>query len=55
MIAKQSAQRENTNPVCLYVVEKYKKVEIVDTQNHPEITSKKWVDIKKTRPVLCVL
>ena len=33
VIAKQLAKREQTNPVRLHVVEKYKKVENVNTQN----------------------
>ena len=41
VIAKQRAKREKTNPVCLYAVEKYVKVERVNTQNDHEITSKK--------------
>ena len=55
MIEKQQAKKENTNPLCLYAVEKYKKVERVNRQNDYKIMSRKWADIKKTRPVLCVL
>ena len=41
MIAKQQPKREQTHPVCLHVVEKYEKVENVNTQNDKETTSKK--------------
>ena len=40
-IAKQQAKREQTHPVCLHAVEKYEKVEIVNTQTDYETTSKK--------------
>ena len=55
MIEKQQAKKENTNPLCFYAVEKYKKMERVNRQNDYKIMSRKWADIKKTRPVLCVL
>ena len=54
MIEKQ-AKKENTNPLCLYAVEKYKKVERANRQNDYKIMNRKRADIKKTRPVLCVL
>ena len=41
MIAKQQLKREQTHPVCLHEVEKYEKVENVNTQNQFETTSKK--------------
>ena len=33
VIAKQQAKIEQTHPVCLHAVEKYKKVENINTQN----------------------
>ena len=47
MIGKQRTKREQTCPVCLHAVKKYKKVESV-TQNDSEIISKEWTDKKKT-------
>ena len=47
MIAKQQLKREQTHPVCLHEVEKYEKVENVNTQNQFETTSKKQADKKK--------
>ena len=44
MIAKQWAKREQTHSVRLHTVEKYKKVEIANTQNDYKTTGKKWVD-----------
>ena len=41
MIAKQQSKREQTHPVCLHKMEKYKKVESVNTQNDYETTDKK--------------
>ena len=41
MIANQQLKREQTYPVCLHEVEKYEKVENVNTQNQFETTSKK--------------
>ena len=41
MIAKQHAKREQTHPVCLHTIEKYKKVESVNMQNDYKTTSKK--------------
>ena len=35
-IAEQQAKRGQTHPVCLNAVEKYKKVESVNTQNDYE-------------------
>ena len=48
MIVKQRAKREQTHPVCLHTVEKYGKVESVNTKNNNETTSKKRTDKKKT-------
>ena len=31
--AKQNAKKEQIHPVCLHAIEKYKKVESVNTQN----------------------
>ena len=39
--AKQRAKREQTHPVYLHVVEKYEKVESVNTQNDCGTASKK--------------
>ena len=47
MIAKQWAIREQTYPVCLHIVEKYRKVKSI-TQNDYETKSKKLTDKKKT-------
>ena len=33
VIAKQQAKREQSHPVCLHAVERYEKVETVNTQN----------------------
>ena len=48
MIAKEQAKREQTHPVCLHAVEKYEKVEKVNTQNDYETKSKRSTDIEKT-------
>ena len=48
VLAKQQAKREQTYPVCLHAVEKYEKVDNVNTQNDYETASKKWTDKKKT-------
>ena len=50
---KQYSKREQTYPVCLHEVEKYEKVESVNTQNDYETTSEKSIDKKIL--VLCVL
>ena len=55
MIAKQQAKREHTHPVCLYAVEKYEKVENVNTNNENKTTSKKMNRKKENRLVICVL
>ena len=47
MIVKQRAKREQTHPVCLHTVQKYEKVESVNTQNNYETTSEKRTDKKK--------
>ena len=44
-IAKQQSKREQTHPVCLQELQKYEKVESVNTQNDYETASKKkWTD-----------
>ena len=48
MIAKQQEKREQAHPVWLHAVEKYEKVESVNTQNDYKTTRKKWTDNKKT-------
>ena len=48
LTAKQQPKKEETHPVCLHTVEKYGKVENVNTQNDYKTTSKKWLDKKKT-------
>ena len=53
MIAKEKAKREQTHPVCLHGVEKYKKVKSVNTHNYYETMSKKWADKNKTN-LFCV-
>ena len=47
VITKQQSKREQAHLVCLQEVQKYEKVENVNTQNDYETTSKKWTD-KKT-------
>ena len=54
VIAKQQSKKEQAHPVCLQAVEKYEKVDSVNTQNDYETTSKKWAD-KKKRFILCVV
>ena len=41
LIAKQQPKREQPHPICLHALEKYKKVENVNTQNDYEPMSKK--------------
>ena len=41
VIAKQQAKREQTYPACLHALEKYEKVENINTQNDYKTTSKK--------------
>ena len=41
MITKQWAKWEQTYPMCLHAVEKYEKVESVNTKNDYKTTSKK--------------
>ena len=48
VITKQQSKREQAHPVCLQEVQKYEKVENVNTQNDYETMSKKWTDKKKT-------
>ena len=47
VILKEQAKREQPHPVCSHTVEKYKKVENVNTQNDHERRSKKSTDKKK--------
>ena len=47
MIVKQRAKGEQTHLVCLDAVEKYERVESVNTKNDCEAASKKWKDKKK--------
>ena len=47
VISKQQSKKEETHPVCLHAVEKYEKVESVNTQNDYETASKRWTDLKK--------
>ena len=44
MIAKQQWKREQNHPVCLQELQKYEKMESVNTQNDYETTSKNWTD-----------
>ena len=53
MIVKQRAKREQTHPVCLHTVQKYEKVESVNTQNNYETTSEKRTDKKKKTSSVC--
>ena len=48
VIAKQQSKREQAHPVCLQEVQKYKKVESVNTLNDYETLRKKRTDKKKT-------
>ena len=41
VITKQKAKREQTHPVCLHAVEKYKKLESINTQNEYKTMKKK--------------
>ena len=54
VIAEQQAKREQTHLVCLNPVEKYQKVQSVNTQNDYETTSKNE-QIKRRQNFLCVL
>ena len=40
VIVKQQAKRKQSHPMCLHTVEKYEKVENVNTQNDYETISK---------------
>ena len=40
VITKQQSKREQAHPVCLQEVQKYEKVENINTQNDYETTSK---------------
>ena len=55
VIAKQQAKRNQGHPACLHAVEKYEKMENVNTQNDYETMSKKWTDKKENRLAFCVL
>ena len=48
---KQQAKWEQTYYVCLHALEKYEKVESINTLNDYKITGKKWADKKN---MLCV-
>ena len=50
---KQQAKWEQTYHVCLHALEKYEKVESINTLNDYTITGKKWTD-KKTCSVCFV-
>ena len=54
MIVKQRPKWEQTHSVCLHTLEKYEKVESVNTKNIYETTSKKRTDKKKTN-FFCVV
>ena len=41
-------KREQTHSVCLRAVERYEKVESINTQNDMQQRVKKWTDKKKT-------
>ena len=41
MIPKQHAKIEQTDAVCLHTMQKYEKVESINTQNDYETTGKK--------------
>ena len=41
VIAKQQGKIEQTNPVCLHAVDKYKKGENINAQNDYKTTNKK--------------
>ena len=47
-MAKQQAKRQQSRPVCLHAVEKYKKLKNINMQNDYETMSKKWTDNEKT-------
>ena len=46
-IVKEQTKRKHTHPACLHAVEKYEKVENINTQNDYEKTSKNSTDKKK--------
>ena len=52
MTEKKHAKREQIYPVCLHTVEKYEKVQSINTQNDYKTTSKKLTDKKKTNMFL---
>ena len=52
MTAKQCTKIEQTHPACLHAVEKYEKVESINTQTDYKTTSKKMNRWKKTN--LCL-
>ena len=54
-IVKEQTKRKHTHPACLHAVEKYEKVENINTQNDYEKTSKNSTDKKKSRLVPCAL
>ena len=40
VITKQQSEREETHPACLHTVEKYKKVDSINTENDYKISKK---------------
>ena len=46
-IVKEQSKREQTHPECIHAVEKYEKLENINTQNDYETRSKKSTDKKK--------
>ena len=55
LLWNNNKKREQTHPMCLHTVEKYQKVESINTQNDYKTTSKKMNRWKENRLVLCVL
>ena len=47
VIVKEQSKREQTHPECIHAVEKYEKLENINTQNDYETRSKKSTDKKK--------
>ena len=55
VIAKQRARKEQTHPLCLHAVEKYGKVENVNTKNDYKTTSKNEQTKRKQTCSVCFL
>ena len=53
MIAKQWAKREQIHPVGLHTLEKYERVDSINTGNNYETKSEKWTDRKKKKENTC--